>query len=74
MCYILVHDVHPFSSSSFNLTHTIKHLSFGQQLESIPRHGISPLDSTESIAGEGKYNIILRLILLSQERNYLDTY
>ncbi|XP_001948436.1 endoplasmic reticulum-Golgi intermediate compartment protein 3 [Acyrthosiphon pisum] len=49
-----VHDVHPFSSSSFNTTHTIRHLSFGQKLESInTSHGGNPLDSTESIAGEG---------------------
>jgi len=47
-----VHDVHPFSSSSFNTTHIIRHLSFGQKIESIPSHGGNPLDSTESAAGE----------------------
>lgn len=51
---VLVHDVHPFSSSSFNTTHIIRHLSFGQKLESIPSHSGNPLDSTESTAGEGK--------------------
>ena len=52
--YVLVHDVHPFSSSSFNTTHIIRHLSFGKKLESITSHGGNPLDSTESIAEEGK--------------------
>jgi len=52
---ILVHDVHPFSSSSFNTSHIIRHLSFGQKLESITSsYGANPLDSSESIAEEGK--------------------
>lgn len=52
--FILVHDVHPFSSSSFNTTHIIRHLSFGQKLESVLSQGGNPLDSTESTAVEGK--------------------
>jgi hypothetical protein len=51
---VLVHDVHPFSSSSFNVSHIIRHLSFGQKLESVSSHGGNPLDSTESFAEEGK--------------------
>ena len=31
--HIHVHDVNPFSSTDFNVTHQIKHLSFGQQLD-----------------------------------------
>ncbi|XP_050438200.1 endoplasmic reticulum-Golgi intermediate compartment protein 3 [Adelges cooleyi] len=48
-----VHDVHPYSSSSFNTTHIIRHLSFGQKVESIPGHGGNPLDSSETMAFEG---------------------
>jgi len=51
--FVLVHDVHPFSSSSFNTSHIIRHLSFGQKVESIPSNGANPLDATESIAVEG---------------------
>lgn len=56
---ILVHDVHPFSSSSFNTTHIIKHLSFGEKLKLSTSNGGNPLDSTESTSEEGKYHIIL---------------
>lgn len=59
VCFILVHDVHPFSSSSFNTTHIIRHLSFGQKIESIPNHGGNPLDSTESVAEEGNYLLFI---------------
>ncbi|XP_050529523.1 endoplasmic reticulum-Golgi intermediate compartment protein 3 [Daktulosphaira vitifoliae] len=48
-----VHDVHPYTSSSFNTSHKIRHLSFGQKVDSIPGDGGNPLDSSESIATEG---------------------
>ena len=31
--HIHVHDVNPFASTDFNVTHKIKHLSFGQHLD-----------------------------------------
>ena len=31
--HIHVHDVNPFASTDFNVTHQIKHLSFGQHLD-----------------------------------------
>lgn len=30
--HVHVHDVQPFASTDFNLTHTIRHLSFGAKL------------------------------------------
>jgi len=51
-----VHDVQPFSSSDFNMTHKIRHLSFGRQLNSgdnaAQRH-VNPLDGVEAPAEKG---------------------
>lgn len=40
--HVHVHDVQPFSSEEFNLTHTIRHLSFGRNVEGMdaPLNGI----------------------------------
>jgi len=53
--HIHVHDVNPFSSTDFNVTHQIKHLSFGQQLdlESVDAGAINPLDGVEGVAEKG---------------------
>ncbi|XP_059480695.1 endoplasmic reticulum-Golgi intermediate compartment protein 3 [Neocloeon triangulifer] len=47
--HVHVHDVQPFSSSSFNMSHTIRHLSFGQSI----RGKDGPLDNHKEIASEG---------------------
>lgn len=53
--HIHVHDVNPFASTDFNVTHQIKHLSFGQQLdlESVNAGALNPLDGVEGIAEKG---------------------
>nr|XP_018902255.1 PREDICTED: endoplasmic reticulum-Golgi intermediate compartment protein 3 [Bemisia tabaci] len=51
--HVHVHDVQPFSSSSFNTTHRIRHLSFGQKVDGVPGSTTNPLDGTENIAEKG---------------------
>lgn len=48
-----VHDVQPFSSSVFNTSHTIRHLSFGRNKIA---GKANPLDDSQSVATEGKNN------------------
>nr|XP_022913678.1 endoplasmic reticulum-Golgi intermediate compartment protein 3 [Onthophagus taurus] len=48
--HVHVHDVQPFSSTSFNTTHKIKHLSFGTSIDSETHN---PLKDTLAIAEEG---------------------
>ncbi|KAG6446237.1 hypothetical protein O3G_MSEX004352 [Manduca sexta] len=48
--HVHVHDVQPFSSSVFNTTHIIRHLSFGTNIESA---NTSPLDGVKGLATEG---------------------
>lgn len=50
--HVHVHDVQPFSSSSFNTTHVINHLSFGDH-KGILVGKVNPLDGTHSVAEEG---------------------
>lgn len=47
-----IHDVQPFSSTDFNTTHRIRHLSFGRQLEG-GLDSNNPLDGVETIAEKG---------------------
>lgn len=54
--HVHVHDVQPFSSSVFNTTHIIKHLSFGTDIESA---NTSPLDGATGLAKEGKFYCII---------------
>lgn len=52
--HIHVHDVNPFASTDFNVTHRIRHLSFGQQL--IDESGdstLNALDGAEGVADKG---------------------
>lgn len=51
--HVHIHDVHPFSSSTFNMSHTINHISFGQRIEFANTH---PMDNMEVIAKDGKFN------------------
>lgn len=48
--HVHVHDVQPFSSSAFNTTHKIQHLSFGHPIKGTKS---SPLDETFVLAEEG---------------------
>ncbi|CAG9099535.1 unnamed protein product [Plutella xylostella] len=47
--HIHVHDVQPYSSSVFNTTHIIRHLSFGKSVESA---NTAPLDGVTGVAKE----------------------
>lgn len=47
--HIHVHDVQPFSSTDFNVSHIINHLSFGDRIEVVNTH---PLDGMKFIANE----------------------
>ncbi|XP_014213436.1 endoplasmic reticulum-Golgi intermediate compartment protein 3 [Copidosoma floridanum] len=47
--HLHVHDVQPFSSSQFNLTHKIRHLSFGTNILGIT----NPIDNSSFYALEG---------------------
>lgn len=52
--HVHVHDVQPFSSTSFNTSHKIRHLSFGRGMDS---HSHNPLKDTLVVADEGKQNL-----------------
>ena len=47
--HIHVHDVQPFSTSDFNLTHTIRHLSFGRNVPG----KTDPIDGVTGLAEKG---------------------
>jgi len=47
--HIHVHDMQPFSAREFNLTHTIRHLSFGHNVPG----KTNPLDGLQSVAEKG---------------------
>lgn len=49
--HIHIHDVHPYSSSSFNLSHIVRHLSFGERINFANTH---PLDGMEVTSSESK--------------------
>ncbi|XP_026326579.1 endoplasmic reticulum-Golgi intermediate compartment protein 3 [Hyposmocoma kahamanoa] len=50
--HVHVHDVQPFSSSVFNTTHIIKHLSFGNDIKNANAN-TAPLDGVTGLAKEG---------------------
>lgn len=52
--FFTVHDVQPFASSEFNMTHIIRHLSFGLNVEGKS----NPMDNTTVVADEGKRQLI----------------
>lgn len=54
--HIHVHDVQPFSSTSFNTSHTINHLSFGEKIDYGTTH---TLDGWTAIADRGKIYVFL---------------
>jgi len=47
--HIHIHDVQPFSTSDFNLTHTVRHLSFGRNVPG----KTDPMDGTLGVAEKG---------------------
>lgn len=51
--HIHVHDVQPFSSTSFNTSHTINHLSFGEKIN-YGATATHPLDGWQMIAEKGE--------------------
>lgn len=51
--HVHVHDVQPFSSTEFNMTHHIKRLTFGASIDSETHN---PLKDFTGIATEGKSN------------------
>lgn len=51
--HIHIHDVHPYSSSSFNLSHIVRHLSFGERINFANTH---PLDGMEVSSNESESN------------------
>lgn len=53
--HIHIHDVHPYSSSSFNLSHVVRHLSFGERINFANTH---PLDGMEVSSSESEYSDI----------------
>lgn len=62
--HIHVHDVQPFSSSSFNTSHKINHLSFGERIHFANTH---PLDGMDVIAGDGKPFFFIYLLYFLRE-------
>lgn len=57
---LTVHDVQPYTSTQFNMTHKIRHLSFGLNIPG----KTNPMDDTTVVAMEGmpllRRNILLR--------------
>jgi len=47
--HVHVHDVQPFSTSDFNVTHTVRHLSFGRNVPG----KTDPMDGAQGIAEKG---------------------
>ncbi|KAF6214265.1 hypothetical protein GE061_009005 [Apolygus lucorum] len=56
--HVHVHDVQPFSSSQFNTSHIIRHLSFGEsKVTDLTGRILNPLDGTSSYAHEGNFSL-----------------
>lgn len=51
---IVVHDVQPYTSSHFNMTHKIRHLSFGLNIPG----KTNPMDDTTVVAMEGMFLLL----------------
>uniref|UniRef100_A0A1B6DYG5 Endoplasmic reticulum-Golgi intermediate compartment protein 3 n=1 Tax=Clastoptera arizonana TaxID=38151 RepID=A0A1B6DYG5_9HEMI len=74
--HVHVHDVQPFSSSSFNTSHIIRYLSFGKY-KIVGK--VNPLDGLESIATDGAtmfqyYIKIIPTIRVFPHGNILHSY
>jgi len=51
--HIHVHDVNPFASTDFNVSHKINHMSFGLQREEDSQDSQHPLDGVVGVADKG---------------------
>lgn len=51
---VTVHDVQPYTSTHFNMTHKIRHLSFGLNIPG----KTNPMDDTTVVAMEGIFSYI----------------
>lgn len=60
--HVHIHDVHPYMSSSFNTSHTVKHLSFGERINYANTH---PLDETEVNTKDGKFYLFVFIFLIA---------
>jgi len=58
--HIHVHDVQPYSTSDFNVTHKIRHLSFGRNVPG----KTDPMDGVEGIAEKGSemFNYYVKIV------------
>lgn len=58
--HIHVHDVQPFASSDFNVTHTVRHLSFGRNVVG----KTDPMDGVVGIAEKGSsmFNYYIKIV------------
>lgn len=61
--HIHVHDVQPYSSSVFNTTHYIKHLSFGTDIKAA---NTAPLDGVNGVAKEGEGWALFLALFISE--------
>ncbi|KAK2584459.1 hypothetical protein KPH14_006835 [Odynerus spinipes] len=62
--HVHVHDVQPYTSSQFNMTHKIRHLSFGLNIPG----KTNPMDDTLVVAKEGML-LFLKIILLRNQQH-----
>jgi hypothetical protein len=58
--HVHVHDVQPYSSSDFNMTHTVRHLSFGRNVPG----KTDPMDGVEGVAEKGSemFNYYVKIV------------
>lgn len=69
--HVHVHDVQPFSSTEFNTTHKIRHLTFGERIMSDTH---DPLKDTLGLAEEGNSKIDFVSLFNVLEKKYPYTY
>lgn len=62
----IVHDFQRYASTQFNMTHKVRHLSFGLNIPG----KTNPMDDTTVVAMEGT-SILLRNILLHNKQSTL---
>jgi len=58
--HVHVHDVQPYSSSDFNMTHRVRHLSFGRNVPG----KTDPMDGVEGVAEKGSemFNYYVKIV------------
>ena len=70
--HIHVHDVQPFTTTDFNLTHTIRHLSFGRNVPG----KTDPIDGVTSVAEKGSemFQYYVKIVPTTFERSDRSTF